>query len=159
MKHIALAVALAFGSTLAMAESTAQKQGATDGSPQGNVAAGEYWKKHSKQGYMTRDHAMSYKGADNKPIDWKRLNTDADERVSEAEWTAYHNPGATRSDGTKDAGADDRGGGAAGRTGAGASGGANVDAGVSSGASGSTGGNLPQQPKDSDPTSSGRGSN
>ena len=154
MRHIALAIALAFGSTLAMAETTTQARGATDGSPKGDAAASEYWTKHSKEGYMTRDQAMSYKGADNKPMDWKRLNTDADERVSEAEWTAYHKPGATKSDGTKDQGTSERAGGAAGRTGDASSG-----SGASSSSGGAGTGNVPTQPKDSDPTSSGRGSN
>lgn len=149
MKQIAIAIAFAFTSGVAIAADTQQRRDVSDGSPKGNTAATEYWTKHSKDGYMTRDQAMGYKAADKKAMDWKRLNTDADDRVSEAEWTAYHSQGATRSDGSK--GADERSG-ASGRTGR------NVDSGVSTGGAGGAGAN-PSQPKDSDPTSSGRGSN
>lgn len=153
MKHIAVAVAFAFASGMAVAaDSTQQRRDVSDGSPKGNTAATEYWTEHSKDGYMTRDQAMGYKAADKKAMDWKRLNTDADDRVSEAEWTAYHSQGATSSDGSKDFGADERSG-AAGRTGG------NVDSGGSTGGAGGAGANPSQQPKDSDPTSSGRGSN
>jgi hypothetical protein len=106
---------------------------------------------------MSKDKAAGYKSDDGKnmdwikkAMDWKRLNTDADDRASEAEWTAYHNRGATKSDGSKDFGADERSG-ASGRTGR------NVDSGVSTGGAG--GSAQPSQPKDSDPTSGGRGSN
>lgn len=160
MKHIAVAVAFAFTSGMAVAaDNTQQQRGVSDGTPKGNPAATEYWTNHSKEGYMTREQAMSYKGKDGKPMDWKRLNTDTDDRISEAEWTAYHSPGATQSDGSKDHGANDRSG-AAGRTGSGAeagvSSGGGAEAGVSTGGAGSA---NPGQPKDSDPTSGGRGSN
>lgn len=152
MKNLAVAMALACGSTLAFATdpgTSPEKRGATDGSPKGN-AASAYWTEHSKGGYMTREQAMNYKGQDDKPIDWGRLNTDTDDRVSEAEWTAYHNEGATKSDGTKDAGADERAG-AAGPTGG-------VEASGSAGASSDVKVNQ-DAPKDSDPSSGGRGSN
>lgn len=107
---------------------------------------------------MTEEHAMGYKSADGKRMDFKKLDADADGRVSQKEWTGYHTAGATRSDGSKDHGADDRGGG-------GVTGPAGTDS--SSGAAGPSGGGASDSgvgvnrdaPKDSDPSSGGRGSN
>jgi hypothetical protein len=105
------------GSTLAFAADTnVPQKGVTDGAPQGN-AASDNWTQHSKDGYMTREHAMSFKATDGKPIDWVKLDADADGRISEPEWTAYHGEGTLKSDGSKDFGADERAGGAAGRPG------------------------------------------
>lgn len=113
MKQIAIAAALALGTSMAFATDPAQKKSATDGAPKGNAAT-DYWKQHGKEGYMTKEQALGYKSADGKPMDWKRLDADADGRVSQTEWTGYHTSGARASDGSKDHGADDRSGGAAG---------------------------------------------
>ncbi|MGH8718906.1 MAG: hypothetical protein ACREV0_08205 [Burkholderiales bacterium] len=43
-----------------------------------------------------------------KPIDWKRLDADADSRVCRTEWTECHS--AFKSDGSKDSGSDERSG-------------------------------------------------
>ncbi|MGH8772823.1 MAG: hypothetical protein ACREV2_16860 [Burkholderiales bacterium] len=131
VKIIAVAAALELGSTLAIAaEETTRmdRPGASEGAPYGKAkghdkqeakrhekeakAHENYWQQHSKDGYMTREQAMAYKG-DN-PIDWRKLDADADSRVSRTEWTEYHS--ALKSDGSKDSGLDERSG-AAGRTG------------------------------------------
>jgi hypothetical protein len=108
MKKLAVAIALALGTTLAFAAGDAKKvepsatgDKATTSSPTpqqgqpsarsgGDTKAGAFWTENARGGYMTKEQAMGYKGADGKPVDFKKLDKDGDGRVSQAEWTNYH---------------------------------------------------------------------
>lgn len=81
VKQIAVAMGLAFGSSLAMADSDAFAQ---RGNPE------SYWSQQSRDGYMTKDLAMKYKDKQGKNLDMTKLDSDKDNKVSEAEWTKYH---------------------------------------------------------------------
>ncbi|MGH8719693.1 MAG: hypothetical protein ACREV0_12250, partial [Burkholderiales bacterium] len=123
MKKLALAIALALGTTLAFAGDDAKKaqpsatgdkattssptpqRGEPAGSSVGDGAAGAFWTEHARGGYMTKDEAMKYKGADGKPMDFKKLDKNSDGRVSQSEWTTYHEAFAQKEGGPKEAGA------------------------------------------------------
>lgn len=105
-KKIAVAIALALGTTLAFAEgdkaqpsatgdkatttSPTPQQGQPSGSSAGDSNAGAFWTENARGGYMTKEQAMGYKGADGKPMNFKKLDADSDGKVSQAEWTNYH---------------------------------------------------------------------
>jgi hypothetical protein len=112
--QIALAVILGFGSTLAIADQTQKdKQGAGATSEPSSTYSrtvvkeprdvavspivSTYWDQNSKDGYMTRDKAVQFKGSDGKPADWDKLDKDKDGRASRAEWLSYHNEAANLS--------------------------------------------------------------
>jgi hypothetical protein len=123
MKRIALALALAFGTTVAIAAEEARKetpqatgdkpvttsptpqQGQPAGSSVGDPNAGAFWTEHARGGYMSKDQAMKYKGPGGKTVDFKKLDTDADSRVSQSEWENYHKAFAQKEGGPKEAGA------------------------------------------------------
>jgi hypothetical protein len=66
------------------------QRGQPSGSSAGNDTAGAFWTEHSRGGYMTKEQAMGYKDPTNKPMDWARLDSDRDSRVSQQEWNVYH---------------------------------------------------------------------
>ena len=70
------------------------QRGQPAGSSVGDDTAGAFWTEHARGGYMTKEQAMRYKGADGKPMDFKKLDADADGRVSQAEWESYNRAGA-----------------------------------------------------------------
>jgi hypothetical protein len=93
MKTLALAIALACGSTLALAQA-----GGTDTSTAGKPAAKgagdsymakEFWEKNNKGGYISREDLSRFKGADGKGVDMQKIDVDGDGKVSEREWTMY----------------------------------------------------------------------
>jgi hypothetical protein len=149
-RQIALAVALALGSTLAMAAGDKDKAGTSTGSsatgagtsagspPEtvgtpvgtGGAASGmtpeAFWSKHAKEGSLSREDAMKYKTPEGKSVEFDRLDTNKDGKVSQSEWNAYHGAtgaaGRTGGDtprGTSGAGGADK---PAGTTGSGSSG-------------------------------------
>ena len=50
----------------------------------------EFWGQHNQGGSMSRDEAMKFKGADGRTVDFDKLDIDGDGKVSEREWTTYH---------------------------------------------------------------------
>ena len=104
MKKLAIMAVIALGSGLASAADDAKSGGAGTTTPSSNTAIGkpadkgaadvylasEYWTKHAKDGYMSKDVALQFKGADGKSVDWGRLDADNDGKVSEREWKQYH---------------------------------------------------------------------
>lgn len=91
MKKLALAIAFACGTTVAFAQATT---GTDTGTPSAKGAgdaysAKDFWKKHSNGGYMSKEDAARFKGADGKSVDMQKLDMDGDGRVSEKEWTTY----------------------------------------------------------------------
>jgi hypothetical protein len=106
MKKIAVAVALALGTTMAIAaddkatpkatgdkpvtSSPTPQQGQPAGSSVGDANAGAFWTEHARGGYMTKDQAMKYKDKQGKTVDFKKMDADADNRVSQTEWQNYH---------------------------------------------------------------------
>ena len=121
MKKIAVAVALALGTTMAIAADDAGKttpkatgdkpvtssptpqQGQPAGSSVGDATAGAFWTEHARGGYMTKEQAMKYKGKDGKTVDFKKMDTDSDNRVSQAEWQSYHQAFAQKEGGPEEA--------------------------------------------------------
>jgi hypothetical protein len=111
-KEIALAVALALGSTLAIAagdkatsETTGSPSATTGGASdkssldkvrEPGAGAGQantpeaFWDKHAKQGTLSKDDAMKFRSADGKPIDFQKLDANNDNKISQSEWNAYH---------------------------------------------------------------------
>jgi hypothetical protein len=69
--------------------------GATPPSAQIDPLANQFWTQNSREGFLTRDEALGFRGADNNALDWDRLDTDLDGRVSQSEWSTYHSPRAT----------------------------------------------------------------
>ncbi len=113
MRNIAIAAAMALGSTLAMAQSAGAGGGAA-GAGVGNQSdphVGEYWDKNAKDGHMTRDQAMGYRTKDGKaymhksgkPMEYAAVDADSDGRVSKVEWMNYFG-GEARGAGTPEAG-------------------------------------------------------
>ena len=102
MKAVLCAIGLAVGCGLAVAQNAGTgnaagtaTQGATGTGTTGALAPNEFWAQHSKGGYMTKDDAMTFKGADGKSIDMQKLDTDNDGRISEREWSTYTGGGTT----------------------------------------------------------------
>jgi hypothetical protein len=103
MRKIAVAIALAMGTTLALAADDTKKvepkatgdKAVTgsptpqQGQPAGSDTAGAFWTEHARDGYMTKEQAMKYKGADGKAMDFKKLDADNDGRVSQSEWQKH----------------------------------------------------------------------
>lgn len=87
-KQIVLAMGLAFGSSLAVAADT--QAFAQRGNPDA------FWSQESSGGYMTTDQAMKYQDKEGKSVDMKKLDSDKDDKISEAEWTKYHRVTLTR---------------------------------------------------------------
>jgi hypothetical protein len=83
----------ATGDKPATASPTPQR-GQPAGSSVGDANAGAFWTEHARGGYMTKDQAMKYKDAAGKPVDFKKLDSDSDGRVSQAEWESYNRAGA-----------------------------------------------------------------
>ncbi len=52
--------------------------------------ATEFWGKNAKDGYLSKEDAGRFKGSDGKMVNMKMLDMDNDGRVSEREWTSYH---------------------------------------------------------------------
>lgn len=122
MKKLALAIALAFGSTLAFATDdakkaepsatgdkevtatpTPQQPGQPSGSSVGDDNAGAFWTENARGGYMTKDQAMKYEWPQGHEMDWTKLDSDKDDRVSQTEWNAYHEAFAQKEGGPKEA--------------------------------------------------------
>ena len=94
MRHITLAVCIALGSSVAFAANEATTMPT-------HPSAEDYWTQHQKDGAMSRDDAMQYKGSDGMAIDVKRMDTNGDGRISQDEWKAYKfNKDASKSDGS-----------------------------------------------------------
>lgn len=92
MKSIAIAAALALGTSIAMAQSGGASGGGVGSAGVGNVGdvdASKYWSDHSKDGYMTGERAMAYKSKDGKAADMKAMDKDNDGQVSRTEWIEY----------------------------------------------------------------------
>lgn len=70
--------------------------------------AKEFWGQNAKGGYLSKEEAAKFKGSDGRSVDMQRLDFDSDGRVSEREWTTYHqtagaagiNPQGSSSQGT-----------------------------------------------------------
>ncbi len=100
MKRLALIAAASLLSGVAFAADDTKTGGTGDstssvGKPADKGAgdaylAKEFWGKHSKGGYMSKEEAAQFKGADGKTMDWQKLDADSDGKVSEREWNAYH---------------------------------------------------------------------
>lgn len=101
MRKLALTAAIALASSLAFAggqgaTGTSGSEGAastgkpTDKGAGDTLMAQEHWSKHAEGGYMTKENAMQFKGADGKTVDMQKLDMDSDGKVSEREWAAYH---------------------------------------------------------------------
>jgi hypothetical protein len=91
-KEFVLAVALALGSTFAVAG--------------GETSPQAFWDKHSKEGIMSKEDALKYKGADGKSVDVSKADANGDGKLSAAEWTKYHQESGAAGragDATKDA--------------------------------------------------------
>jgi hypothetical protein len=98
-KEIALAVALALGSTLAIAggDKAGTTSGTTD-SPSATTGGASdkantpqaFWDKHAKEGSLSKDDAMKFRSADGKPVDFPKLDANSDNKVTQSEWNAYH---------------------------------------------------------------------
>ncbi|MGH8726607.1 MAG: hypothetical protein ACREV9_00280 [Burkholderiales bacterium] len=74
----------------ATTDSPTPQRGQPAGSSAGDANAGAFWTENARGGYMTKEQAMGYKSKDGKPIDWTKLDADADGRISQTEWNAYH---------------------------------------------------------------------
>lgn len=59
-------------------------------------SAAEFWTKNSKEGFLSHEQAMNFNRA--QPLDWGRLDSNADGRVSQLEWTSYHSTGVKKRD-------------------------------------------------------------
>jgi len=126
MKRIAIATALALVSSVALAQTTtgtgqgtttSQQRQATPSVANSQLSknAQDYWKQNSRDGYMSREMTMGYRGADGQPytgpdgkgMDFADIDTDGDGRCSAQEWTAYHSQssgaGATGASGATNA--------------------------------------------------------
>lgn len=57
--------------------------------------ASQFWTQNAREGFLTRDQALGFRGVDNSALDWNRLDADLDGRVSQSEWSTYHSPRAT----------------------------------------------------------------
>jgi hypothetical protein len=79
----------ATGDKPATASPTPQR-GQPAGSSVGDANAGAFWTEHARGGYMTKDQAMKYKDKQGKTVDFKKMDADADNRVSQTEWQNYH---------------------------------------------------------------------
>ena len=97
MMKLALAIAIACGSTLAVAvdKSSEGTMGDTTGKATAKGAgdtylAEEFWEKSAKRGYLSKVRAARFKGADGKGVDMQKLDADGDGRISAREWTTYH---------------------------------------------------------------------
>lgn len=93
MKSIAITAALALASTLSLAQATKDQVPNRSEAPHNQTmpgTAGDYWKQHAKDGYMTKDKAMGYKSKDAKSMDYMKMDMDNDGRVSQSEWSSYH---------------------------------------------------------------------
>lgn len=75
-KEVLLAVALALGSTFAFAG--------------GETSPQAFWDKYSKEGIMSKEDALKYKGPDGKSVDVSKADANGDGKLSAAEWTKYH---------------------------------------------------------------------
>jgi hypothetical protein len=93
MKSIAITAALALATSFAVAQDKKDQVSNRSAAPHNETmpgTAGDYWGKHAKDGYITRDQALNYKPADGKAMDWKRMDADSDGKVSQMEWKNYH---------------------------------------------------------------------
>jgi hypothetical protein len=95
MKKLAVAIAIACCSTLVLADDTTQGTTDTSGkaSAQGagdTMTAKAFWDKNAKDGYLSKEDAARFKGADGKSVDMQKLDIDNDGRISEREWTMYN---------------------------------------------------------------------
>lgn len=91
---ITLGSAVAFaadGSTTGRSTETPSSMGKPTAQGAGDtMMAKDYWKKHSKEGSMTKEDALQFKGADGKKVSMDKLDTNQDGKVSEQEWTSYN---------------------------------------------------------------------
>lgn len=97
MKKLAISLAVAMASGLTFAQMNAPKANDAVGNrseaPHNATMPGtasDHWKQHSKGGYMTKDQAMGYKMEGGKKMDWTKVDTDNDGKVSQSEWSKYH---------------------------------------------------------------------
>ncbi|MGH8726608.1 MAG: hypothetical protein ACREV9_00285 [Burkholderiales bacterium] len=68
--------------------------------------ASDFWMQNSREGFLTREQALGFRGTNRNAVDWNRLDTDLDGRVSQSEWSTYHSPGSIP--GSRDFGAGGR---------------------------------------------------
>jgi len=52
--------------------------------------ANEFWAKNAKDGFLSKEDALKFKGADGKSVDMQKLDVDNDGKISQREWAAYH---------------------------------------------------------------------
>lgn len=100
MKKLMWTVLLACGAYGVAAQGTDSSAGPAATNPAvGNPAekgagdlmlAKEFWGQHAQGPSMSREEAMKFKGADGSTVDFRKLDTDGDGKVSEREWTTYH---------------------------------------------------------------------
>jgi hypothetical protein len=46
--------------------------------------------KNAKDGFLSKEDALKFKGADGKSVDMQKLDVDNDGKISQREWAAYH---------------------------------------------------------------------
>jgi hypothetical protein len=116
MRKLLLTAVIAVGSSLAFAAgeagtgTTAADGATTMGKPADRGAgdaylAKEFWSQHAKGGYMSKEDAMQFKGADGKSVDMQKLDADSDGRISEREWTTYQQTAGAAGIGSPESGA------------------------------------------------------
>ena len=101
MKKLSMVILIgAFCSSLAIAaDKTPAPPAAGDATPVGKPTekgagdtylANEFWAKNAKDGFLSKEDALKFKGADGKSVDMQKLDVDNDGRISQREWAAYH---------------------------------------------------------------------
>lgn len=89
-KRLILALVLGAAVT-ACAPETDQNVASTGATSVDPVA---YWDDNAKGGFLEKGDALGFQAKGGKPVVWSELDTDADGRVSQSEWTAYHSGAA-----------------------------------------------------------------
>lgn len=82
--------ALASGCDTLSSMGDRMRGGSASASGEMNQQAGSYWTRNAKDGYMSRESSMNYKGSDGRSMEFSQADTDRDGRISEREWRAYH---------------------------------------------------------------------
>lgn len=94
MMKLAIAIAVALSSTLALADNDPATGTDTTGKAAAKGAgdsylAKDFWDKNAKDGYLSKEDAARFKGADGKSVDMQKIDLDNNGRVSEREWMTY----------------------------------------------------------------------
>lgn len=74
----------------ATTDSPTPQRGQPAGSSAGDDNAAAFWTEHARGGYMTKEQAMRYKSKEGAAMDWTKLDSDGDGRISQTEWSTYH---------------------------------------------------------------------